>query len=37
LKMDFPTGIRFAADSLAPAAGEMAKYLFSYFLIPPKE
>lgn len=31
LKMDHPKGIRFAADSLAPSAGEMARYLFSYF------
>lgn len=35
IKMDKPKGIRFAADSLSPAFGEIARYLIRYFNIPP--
>jgi len=35
VKLDEPQGIRFAADSVAPAFKEIAEYLFNYFQIPP--
>ena len=35
IKMDRPKGIKFAADSLSPAFGEIARYLIRYFNIPP--
>ena len=37
LKIDHPKGIRFSSDSLAPSFSNIAKYLFSYFGIPPEE
>jgi cell division protein FtsI (penicillin-binding protein 3)/stage V sporulation protein D (sporulation-specific penicillin-binding protein) len=35
IKMDKPKGIRFAADSLSPVFGDIARYLIRYFNIPP--
>lgn len=35
IKMDRPKGIKFAADSLSPAFGDIARYLIRYFNIPP--
>ena len=35
IKMDKPEGIKFAADSLSPVFGDMARYLIRYFNIPP--
>ena len=35
IKMDKPKGIKFAADSLSPAFGDIARYLIRYFNIPP--
>ena len=35
IKMDKPQGIKFAADSLSPVFGEIARYLIRYFNIPP--
>src|SRR3989339_210526 len=35
LKLDNPQGIRFASDSLSPVFGSLAKYLLSYYEIPP--
>ena len=37
LKLDNPQGIRFASDSLSPVFGSLAKYLLSYYEIPPEE
>ena len=37
LKMDYPKGVRFAADSLAPVFHDIAEYLFTYFGIPPEK
>lgn len=37
IKMDNPRGINFASDSLTPVFAEIAKYLFSYYEIPPDE
>ncbi len=35
IKMDKPQGIKFAADSLSPLFGELARFLIRYFNIPP--
>lgn len=35
IKMDKPQGIKFAADSLSPVFGDIARYLIRYFNIPP--
>lgn len=35
IRMDKPKGIKFAADSLSPVFGEIARYLIRYFNIPP--
>ncbi len=35
IKIDKPKGIKFAADSLSPVFGEIARYLIRYFNIPP--
>ncbi len=35
IKMDRPEGIKFAADSLSPVFGDIARYLVRYFNIPP--
>lgn len=35
IKMDRPQGIKFAADSLSPVFGDIARYLIRYFNIPP--
>jgi cell division protein FtsI/penicillin-binding protein 2 len=35
IKMDKPKGIKFAADSLSPVFGEIARFLLRYFNIPP--
>lgn len=35
IKMDKPKGIKFAADSLSPVFGDMARFLIRYFNIPP--
>lgn len=35
IKMDKPQGIKFAADSLSPVFGDIARYLIRYFKIPP--
>ncbi|MBI4160799.1 MAG: hypothetical protein HY506_02730, partial [Candidatus Yanofskybacteria bacterium] len=35
IKMDKPKGIKFAADSLSPVFGNIARYLIRYFNIPP--
>jgi len=35
IKLDNPQGIRFAADSVAPVFGEIAKYILDYYEIPP--
>lgn len=35
IRIDKPKGIKFAADSLSPAFGEIARYLIRYFNIPP--
>lgn len=35
IKMERPKGIKFAADSLSPVFGDMARYLIRYFNIPP--
>lgn len=35
IKMDKPQGIKFAADSLSPVYGDIARYLLRYFKIPP--
>jgi cell division protein FtsI/penicillin-binding protein 2 len=35
IKVDQPKGIKFAADSLSPVFGDIAKYLIRYFNIPP--
>ena len=35
VKLDNPQGIRFAADSVAPVFGEIAKYILNYYEIPP--
>lgn len=35
IKMDRPKGIRFAADSLSPVFGDVARFLIGYFKIPP--
>lgn len=37
IKMDRPQGITFAADSLSPVFGDMARYLLRYFNIPPTQ
>lgn len=37
IKMDYPKGITFASDSLGPVFANMAKYLFTYYEIPPEE
>ena len=35
IKMERPQGIKFAADSLSPVFGDIARYLIRYFNIPP--
>ena len=35
IKLDNPSGIRFAADSVAPVFGEIAEYILNYYEIPP--
>ncbi|MBI2669593.1 MAG: penicillin-binding protein 2 [Candidatus Yanofskybacteria bacterium] len=35
IKMEKPKGIKFAADSLSPVFGDIARYLIRYFNIPP--
>ena len=35
IKMERPLGIKFAADSLSPVFGDLARYLIRYFNIPP--
>ncbi|MBI2062977.1 MAG: penicillin-binding protein 2 [Candidatus Yanofskybacteria bacterium] len=35
IKMERPKGIKFAADSLSPVFGDIARYLIRYFNIPP--
>ncbi len=35
IKIDRPKGIKFAADSLSPVFGDIARYLIRYFNIPP--
>lgn len=35
IKMDKPRGIKFAADSLSPVFGDVARFLINYFKIPP--
>ena len=35
IRMDRPKGIKFAADSLSPVFGDIARYLIRYFNIPP--
>jgi len=35
IKMDKPQGIKFAADSLSPIYGDIARFLIRYFKIPP--
>lgn len=35
IKLDNPSGIRFAADSVAPVFREIAKYILNYYEIPP--
>jgi stage V sporulation protein D (sporulation-specific penicillin-binding protein) len=35
IKMDRPKGIKFAADSLSPVFGDIARFLLRYFNIPP--
>ncbi len=35
IKMDKPKGIKFAADSLSPVFGDIARFLLRYFNIPP--
>ncbi len=35
IKMEKPQGIKFAADSLSPVFGDIARYLIRYFNIPP--
>ncbi|MEK7151763.1 MAG: penicillin-binding transpeptidase domain-containing protein, partial [Patescibacteria group bacterium] len=35
IKMNKPRGIKFAADSLSPVFGDIARYLIRYFNIPP--
>ena len=35
IKMDKPKGIKFAADSLSPVFGDIARFLIRYFNIPP--
>ncbi len=35
IKMDRPQGIKFAADSLSPVFGDIARFLIRYFNIPP--
>lgn len=35
IKMDKPQGIKFAADSLSPVFGDIARFLIRYFNIPP--
>ena len=35
VKLNNPQGIRFAADSVAPIFGEIAKYILNYYEIPP--
>ncbi len=35
IKMDRPKGIKFAADSLSPVFGDIARFLIRYFNIPP--
>ena len=37
IKMDKPHGITFASDSLGPVFANIARYLFSYYEIPPDE
>ena len=37
IKMDKPHGIGFASDSLGPVFANIARYLFSYYEIPPDE
>jgi len=37
IKMDKPKGIAFASDSLGPVFANIARYLFSYYEIPPDE
>lgn len=37
IKLDNPQGLRFAADSIAPTFGKMAKFLLNYYQIPPEE
>jgi len=37
LKMDRPSGIQFASESLAPVFGDLTQYLFNYYEIPPEE
>lgn len=36
MKFDNPQGIRFAADSIAPAFARLAKYILDYYEIPPE-
>ncbi|MBU2036709.1 penicillin-binding protein 2 [Patescibacteria group bacterium] len=37
LRLEKPRGIQFASESLAPVFTDIAKYLFSYYEIPPEE
>jgi cell division protein FtsI/penicillin-binding protein 2 len=37
IKMDTPTGITFASDSLSPVFSDMAQYLLNYYEVPPEE
>jgi len=37
IKLDNPQGVRFAADSISPAFGKLAKFLLNYYQIPPEE
>ncbi len=37
IKMDKPKGIKFAADSLSPVYGDIARFLIRYFNIPPNK
>jgi len=36
VKLDNPKGIRFSSDSIAPAFGELAKYILTYYEVPPQ-
>lgn len=37
IRVDKPKGIKFAADSLSPVFGDMARFLIHYFNIPPSK